>query len=138
MAAITAISTKLATFLIGVTAYQFNRWSLTFTLDTGEIAHFDSATDGNSNYWPTVITNFAHGEGEASGAVDDAANQIPIGAGLYIGSTGTVSCLHMTGNGFTAPIVITGNDESSDTADQDGAKRGIRFKLTGAPTRVYS
>lgn len=138
MAAITAVPGKLATFLIGATAYQFSRWSLTFTLETGEIKHFDAQTDGNSNYWPTVITNFASGMGEASGPVDDAANQIPIGAGLYIGSTGTATCLHMTGNGFTAPIVIDNNDSSSDANSQDGAQRGIRFKLTGPPTRVYS
>lgn len=138
MAAISAIPTKLATFLIGATAYQFSRWGLTFTLETGEIRHFDAATDGNSNFWPTIITNFASGEGEASGAVDDAGDQIPIGAGLYIGSTGTATCLHMTGNGFTAPIVIIQNDNSSDATSNEGAQRGIRFRLTGPPTRVFS
>jgi hypothetical protein len=138
MAAIAAVPTKLATFLIGATAYQFQRWSLTFTLETGEIKHFDSATDGNSNYWPTIITNFATGEGEASGAVDHTNNAIPIGAGLYIGSTGTATCLHRAGEGFTAPIVITQNDNSSDATSNDGAQRGIRFRMTGPPTRVFS
>lgn len=138
MALPTAVPTKMATFLIGATAYNFTRWALTFTLDTGEIFHFSADTDGNSNYWPVVISNFAHGEGEAGGAVDDVSDLIPIGAGLYIGSTGTATCLHMTGNGFTAPILITENDMGSDTTEQDGAKRGIKFKLTGKPTRSYS
>jgi hypothetical protein len=135
---ITGVPTKLATFLIGATSYKFTRWSLTFTLETGEIRHFDADTDGNSNYWGTIISNFASGEGEASGAVDDASDFIPIGAGLYIGSTGTASCLHMSGNGFTAPIIITQNDSSSDAGSNDGAQRGIRFRLTGKPTRVFS
>lgn len=138
MSQVVGVPSKKATFLIGATSYLFTRWALTFTLDTGEIFHFDADTDGNSNYWPVVITNFAHGEGEASGAVDDSGDLIPIGAGLYIGSTGTATCLHMTGNGFTAPIVITENDMSSDTTEQDGAKRGIKFKLTGKPTRSFS
>jgi hypothetical protein len=134
---IAAVPTKLATFLIGATAYKFSRWSLTFTLETGEIRHFDADTDGNSNYWPTVISNFATGDGEASGAVDDSGDMIPIGAGLYIGSTGTATCLHMTGNGFMAPILITQNDNASDATSNDGAQRGIRFKMTGKPTRVF-
>lgn len=138
MAANTPVPAKLATFLIGVTSYKFSKWSLTFTLESGAVAHFDAATDGNSNYWKTIFSNFATGEFEASGAVDDAADQIPIGAGLYIGSTGTGSFLHMTGNGFTAPILITKNDNSSDATSQDPAQRGISGVLTGAPTRVYS
>lgn len=138
MAAIAAVPGKAATFLIGATSYQFSRWSLRFTLDTGEVLHFDAATDGNSNYWGTRFTNFARGEFEASGAVDDSANLIPIGAGLYIGSTGTASFLHMTGNGFTAPIIISGNDSSSDAASQDPAQRSISGILSGPPTRVFS
>lgn len=132
------ISGKLATFLIGATSYKFSRWSLKFTLDTGEVLHFDAQTDGNSNYWPTIFTNFARGEGEANGAVDDSADFIPIGAGLYIGSSGTATCLHMTGNGFTAPIIIKANDSSSDASSSDPAQRGISFILAGPPTRVYS
>ncbi len=138
MANVTAVPTKLATFLIGATSYKFSRWSLTFNLEHGEIRHFDADTDGNSNYWPTVISNFASGEGSAEGAVDDAADLIPIAAGLYIGSTGTATCLHMTGQGFTAPILIIQNDSGSDATSNDGAQRGIRFKLTGKPTRVFS
>lgn len=133
-----ALSTKLATFLIGATSYKFSRWGLRFRLESGEIRHFDAQTDGNSNFWPTVITNFATGDGDASGAVDDSGDQIPIGAGLYIGSTGTVTCLHATGNGFTAPIVITDNDSASDATANEGGQRGIGFKLTGPPTRVFT
>jgi hypothetical protein len=129
---------KLATFLIGATAYHFTMWSLKFTLETGEVRHFDATADGNGNYWPLIFANWATGEGEARGAVDHAANQIPIGAGLYIGSTGTATFLHMTGEGFTAPILIKENDNSSDAASQDPAQRGISMKLTGAPTRVFS
>jgi hypothetical protein len=138
MPVITPVPTKAATFLLGVTSYGFSAWNMNFSLETGDIRHFDADADGNSNYWGTVITNFASGEGDASGSVDDSGNLIPIGAGLYIGSTGTVTCLHKTGNGFSAPIVITSNDMGSNTADQDGAKRGIKFKLTGPPERVYS
>lgn len=138
MPVIAPIPGKLASFAIGATAYQFSRWSLSFTLESGEVKHFDAQTDANSNYWATIFTNFADGTGEASGAVDDNVNAIPIGAGLYIGSTGTVTCLHMAGNGFTAPMVIIGNDSMSDAASQEPANRGIRFRLTGPPTRVYS
>lgn len=138
MAQPTVIPGKLATFLIGATSYLFSRWSLKFTLETGEVRHFDSTADGNGNYWPVVFANWATGEGEAGGAVDDSANLIPIAAGLYIGSTGTATCLHMAGNGFTAPILITMNDQGSDAASQDPAQRSITFKMTGAPTRVYS
>ncbi len=132
------LSGKLATFLIGATSYKFSRWSLKFTLDTGKVLHFDSQTDANSNYWPTVFSNFASGEGEASGAVDNSANFIPIGAGLYINSTGTVSCMHSSTNGFTAAILIKMNDNSSDASSSDPAQRGISFDLTGPPTRVFS
>jgi hypothetical protein len=134
----TPISGKFAFFLIGATSYKFSRWSLKFTLDTGEVLHFDSQFDGNSNYWPTIFTNFARGEGEANGAVDASANFIPIGAGLYIGSSGTASCLHSSVNGFTCPIIIKANDNSSDAASSDPAQRGISFVLTGPPTRVFT
>ena len=138
MPVIAPLPGKLATFLIGVTAYSFSKWSLRFTLDTGKVMHFDSQTDGNSNYWPTIFTNFASGEGSASGAVDDNNNNIPIAAGLYIGSTGTATCLHATGNGFTAPIVINNDDVGSAADGSDPAQIGISFILTGPPTRVFS
>jgi hypothetical protein len=132
------LSGKGAFFLIGATSYKFTRWSLTFTLDTGEVLHFDSQEDGNGNKWPTKFKNFARGEGEASGAVDNSGNFIPIGAGLYIGSEGTASCLHSLTNGFTAAILIKKNDNSSDASSSDPAQRGIAFDLTAPPARVYS
>ena len=135
---ITPLPGKGATFLIGATSYKFQRWTLTFTLGTGEVMHFDSQTDGNSNVWPTVFSNFASGEGTAGGAVDHSNNPIPVGAGLYINSTGTVSCLHSTTDGFTAPILIKQNEMSSDASAQDPAQRSIAFQLTGPPTRVYA
>jgi hypothetical protein len=138
MPTITPAPAKLATFLIGATAYSFSKWSLSFTLDTGKVLHFNSQTDANNNYWPTVFANFATGEGSASGAVDKAVNAIPVGAGLYIGSTGTASCLHMTGDGFTGPIIISKNDMGSDATSSDPGQRGISFVLTGPPTRVYA
>ena len=135
---ITPLPGKGATFLIGATSYKFQRWTLTFTLETGEVKHFDSQVDANSNAWPTVFGNFAAGQGTAGGAVDHASNPIPIGAGLYINSTGTVSCLHSTTDGMTAPIAITSNEMSSDASATDPAQRSISFVLTGPPTRVYS
>ena len=135
---ITPLPGKGATFLIGATSYKFARWSLKFTWNTGQVMHFDSQTDGNSNTWPTVFANFATGTGQASGSVDHSGNPIPIGAGLYIGSTGTVSCLHSATDGFTAPILINDNDMASDATSQDPASRGISFVLTAPPSRVFS
>lgn len=134
----TPVPGKLGAFLIGATAYLFNMWRMSFALETGNIKHFDANTDGNNNYWPTFYDNFATAEGEAGGAVDHAGDLIPIGAGLYIGSAGTATCLHRSGNGFTAPIKITGNDESQDAGRTDPALRSIKFILTGPPTRVYA
>ena len=134
---ITPLPGKGAFFLLGATSYRFTRWSLTFTLGTGEVMHFDAQVDANSNAWPTVFGNFASGQGTAGGAVDDSANLIPIGPGLYINSAGTVSCLHDVGNGMTAPCIISGNEMSSDASATDPAQRSISFVLTGPPTRVY-
>lgn len=133
---------KGATFLIGSTSYKFQRWSMTFTLGVGEVMHFDSQVDANSNAWPTVFGNFASGEGSAGGAVDHSLNTIPIGPGLYIGSTGTVVCMHFgavgtASDGFTAPVIIKSNEMSSDASSQDPAQRSISFTLTGPPTRIY-
>ncbi len=135
---ITPLPGKGATFLIGATSYKFQRWSLTFTLGTGEVMHFDSQVDANSNAWPTVFGNFASGEGSAGGAVDHANNPIPISPGLYIGSTGTAACLHSASDGMAAPMIIKSNEMSSDASSQDPAQRAISFTLTGPPTRVYS
>lgn len=133
----TPVPGKLGNFLIGATAYLFSRWRLRFTLETGQIKHFDAEIDGNFNYWPTFFNNWASAEGEASGAVDHASNFIPIGPGLYIGSSGTSTLLHRTGNGFTCPITITSNDETQDAEATNPAQRGISFILTGPPSRVY-
>jgi hypothetical protein len=135
---IVPIPSKFASFLIGAVAYKFSRWSITFTLDTGEVLHFDSQVDGAGNVWPTIFSNFARGTFEASGAVDHANNHIPISSGLYIGSTGTGSFLHATTDGFTAPIMINNNTRSSDASSQDPAQQGISGVLTGPPTRVYT
>ena len=134
---ITPLPGKLASISIGGTAYLFSQWSLKFTLATGEVYHFDAQTDGNGNYWPDVFTNFATGTASASGAVDDNFNLIPISPGLYIGSTGTAAFNHANGNGFTAPVVIKDNDQSSNAAGQEPAQRGIEMVLTGPPTRVF-
>lgn len=137
-AVINPLPGKLATFLIGATSYQFSKWSLSFTLNTGEVLHFNSQQDGNSNYWPTRFVNFATGEGQASGAVDHNNNFIPIGAGLYIGSTGTATLLHMSTDGFTGSITITKNDVGSDATSADPASIGIAFILMAPPSRIYS
>lgn len=129
---------KLGAVLLGATAYLFTRWRLRFTLETGQVRHFSADTDGNNNYWPTFYANFATAEGETAGAVDSASNQIPIGPGLYIGSAGTGTFLHRSGEGFTAPILITNNDETQDASAADPAQRGVSFILTGPPARVYS
>jgi len=141
-ASIVPLPGKGALFLIGATSYRFTRWSLTFTLGIGEVMHFDSQVDANNNAWPTVFGNFASGEGSAGGAVDHSWNPIPIGPGLYINSTGTAYFMHYgtaggASDGFIAPIIIKGNEMSSDASSQDPAQRSISFTLTGPPTRSY-
>jgi hypothetical protein len=137
---ITPLAGKLSFFKIGSTSYQFSKWSLKITLDTGEVLHFDSQTDGAGNYWPTTFANFAKGEGEVSGFVDHATNIVPVAAAasVYIGNTGTFACLWSTTDGFTFPGRMKGNDFGADAAGKDPGAIGCAFEMTGPPTRVFS
>ena len=140
MAVITPLSGKVALWKIGSTSYQFSRWTLRFTLDSGEVLHFDSQTDGAGNYWPTTFTNFARGEGSVSGFVDSATNVVPITSttSVYLGNTGTFSCLWSATNGFTFAGRIVGNEFSVDAASRDPGSISLDFVMTGPPTRVTS
>lgn len=136
---ITPLAGKVGAFKLGSTVMQLSKWSFKITLNTGEILHFSSQTDGNSNYWPTVISNFATGEGTAEGKVDNDTNLIPIdNTSLYIGSTGTLMCGWSATNGITFPAIITGNSGDQDAGSNDGGGIGFDFKFTGPPTRVTS
>lgn len=140
MPVITPLSGKLAFFKIGATVYQFSRWNLRITLDTGQVMHFDAQTDGAGNYWPTVFTNFASGQGSVSGFVDHATNVTPIAAvaSIYVGNTGTFSCLWSATDGFTFPGIMSGNDFTGDATARDPGALGADFVMTGPPTRVFS
>lgn len=136
-AQIAPLAGKLGIFKKGSTVYKLTKWSFKITLNTGEILHFDSETDGASNYWPSHVKNYASGEGSAEGKIDNATNLIPIStAGLYIGTDGTFGCMWSTDNGITFPGTITGVSGDQDAAGQDGGGIGVDFKFTGPPTRV--
>jgi len=139
MAVITPLAGAVGVFKLGSTLIQMSQWSFTITLSTGDILHFNSQQDGNSNYWPTNVKNFATGEGSASGKVDNSTNLIPIdGTALYIGVTGTIMCGWSSTNGITFPAMITGVDGSQDAGGQEGGDISFKFKFTGPPTRVLS
>lgn len=135
---ITPVSGALGAFKIGTTVYQLSRWSLEITLNTGEVLHFDSLQDGANNYWPSTFATFARGEGSCEGKIDGATNIIPIddSDSVYIGNVGTFACLYSSTNGMTFPGRITGNTLSTDTGD--AGLIGLRFQMTGPPTRVSS
>ncbi len=137
---IVPLAGKLALWKIGSTTYQFTSWTLNFTLDVAEVMHFDGQSDAVPNYWPTIVANWAKGEGTVDGFVNHAANTIPIAAAasVYIGNTGTISCLWSATDGFTFPAIITGNPMGADAASQDPGKLGAAYKMTGPPTRVFS
>ncbi len=136
----TPLAGKLALFKISTTVYQFSKWTLKITLDTGEIMHFDSLQDGASNYWVTTFSNFARGEGTVDGFVDHAANIVPVAAAasVYIGNTGTFACLWSSTDGFTFPGRMKGNDFGADATGKDPGAIGCAFEMTGPPTRVFS
>lgn len=139
MATITPLAGKLGAFKKGSTAYQLSKWNFKISLSTGEVLHFDSQTDGASNYWSTNVNNFASGEGSAEGKVDGATNIVTIDtSNLYIGVTGTFACMWSSTNGITFPGVITGVSGDQDAGGQDGGGISFDFKMTGPPTRVTS
>jgi hypothetical protein len=140
MAVITPLAGKLALWKIGSTVYQFTSWTLSFKLDIGQVHHFEGQTDTPGNYWPTVFSNWASGEGTVDGFVNHGANDIPVSftASTYIGVTGTFACLWSATDGFTFPGIIGGNTGGADAAGQDPGRRGLTFVMTGPPTRVFS
>lgn len=140
MAVITPLAGKLALWKISSTTYQFSSWTLNLKLDVGRVFHFDGQTDTPGNYWPTVFTNWADGEGTVDGFVNHGTNIIPVSwtASTYIGVSGTFACLWSSTDGFTFPGIITGNPMSADAASQDPGKLGLSFVMTGPPTRTFS
>ena len=137
---ITPLAGKLALFKIGATVYQFSKWTLKITLDTGRVLHFDGNTDGAGNYWPTTFSNWADGEGSVDGYVDHATNIVPVAntASVYISNTGTFACLWSSTDGFTFPGRMKGNSFGADAAAKDPGTLGCEFEMTGPPTRTFS
>lgn len=143
MPVISPLPAKGAAFKLGATAYQFSQWDFTIELDTGRLFHFSAQTDTPGNYWPTIFTNFAVGYGSTRGPIDHGVNAVPVSwaSSLYPGSSGTISVLWSTTDGFTAPAVFKKFGGSTDAAASGaGAAGGLsfEFELTGPPTRVFS